>query len=116
MIKRKYYLACDLKDENELIEKYKQYHQPGNVPVAIVKSIKDAGVENMEIFLTGNRLFMVMTVNESFDLKAKAEMDAENPEVQKWEKLMDQYQQYLPWAGDGEKWVLMEGIFDLWDH
>lgn len=116
MSNRKYYLACDLKEDSQAIAKYKEYHKPGNVPIAIVKSIRDAGVENMEIYLTGNRLFMVMTVNETFDLEVKAEMDADNPEVQKWEKLMDHYQQYLPWASEGEKWVKMEAIFDLKSH
>ena len=40
-------------------------------------------------------------------------MDAANPKVQKWEKLMWNYQQALPWAKDGEKWMELEQVFKL---
>ena len=40
-------------------------------------------------------------------------MDRNNERVQEWEKLMWQYQQVLPTATPGEKWMLMEKIFDL---
>ena len=110
---RKYCLACDLKDDPTLIEKYREYHAEGNAWPEITKSIVDGGITAMEIFLTGNRLFMIMEVNESFDPERKARMDAENPKVQEWEALMDQFQQRLPWAPDGVKWVMTEKIFQL---
>ncbi|MCL4149824.1 UNVERIFIED_CONTAM: hypothetical protein GTU68_050750 [Idotea baltica] len=106
-------LALDLKDDPQLIEEYKQYHAPGNAWPEIPKSIKEAGITNMEIYLTGNRLFMIMEVDETFDPNKKAEMDAENPKVQEWEKLMWKFQQPLSWAKEGEKWIPMEQIFDL---
>lgn len=67
----------------------------------------------MQIYLTGNRMFMIMEVDETFDQAKKAEMDANNPKVQEWEQLMWKYQQSLPWAKEGEKWLLMERIFQL---
>jgi len=113
MSTQKYHLACDLKNDPALIEKYKEYHAPGNAWPEITKSIKDAGIVDMQIFLTGNRLFMIMEVDDSFDPEKKAAMDAGNPKVQEWEKLMDTFQQYIPWAENGEKWVMMEQIFKL---
>jgi len=110
---QKYYLACDLKDDPALIEKYKEYHAPGNAWPEITKSIKDAGIVDMQIYLTGNRLFMVMEVDDTFDPEKKAEMDAGNPKVQEWETLMDTFQQRIPWAKDGEKWIMMDQIFQL---
>lgn len=106
-------LALDLKDDPQLIEEYKQYHAEGNIWPEITQSIKDAGVMSMEIYLTGNRLFMIMEVDDSFDPMKKAEMDAENPKVQEWEKLMWKFQLPLPWAKSGEKWIAMEQIFDM---
>ena len=106
-------LGCDLKNNPELIERYKHYHAPGNAWPEITESIRNAGIENMEIYLTGNRLFMIMEVNEQFDPGLKAKMDAENPRVQEWESLMMQFQQLLPWAKEGEKWLEMEKIFEL---
>jgi L-rhamnose mutarotase len=106
-------LAIDLKDDPQLIEEYERWHQPENGWPEIQHSIVSAGIINMEIFRTGNRLFMIMETNENFDLKRKAEMDAANPKVQEWEALMWKFQQSLPWAADGEKWVAMNKIFEL---
>lgn len=105
--------SCDLKDNPLLIAAYKAHHQPGNVWPEITDSIKDSGILNMQIYLTGNRLFMIMDVDVTFDPITKAEKDAANPKVQEWEELMWTFQQALPWAKAGEKWVKMESIFDL---
>ena len=106
-----YYLFCDLKDDEELIAEYKAYHQ--NVWPEIIKSIKDSGIVNMEIYNKGNRLFMVMEVNDTFSFDKKAEMDTGNPKVQEWETMMWNYQQKVPFAKEGEKWLLLEEIFKL---
>ncbi len=108
---KKYYLFCDLKDDADLIAEYKAYHK--KVWPEIIKSIKDSGIENMEIYNKGNRLFMVMEVNDSFSFDRKAEMDANNSKVQEWETLMWTYQQALPMAKEGEKWLLLDQIFKL---
>ncbi|WP_236960379.1 L-rhamnose mutarotase [Joostella atrarenae] len=106
-------MACDLKQDQQLIEKYKEYHAAGNAWPEITKSIKEAGILDMEIYLTGNRLFMVMEVNETFDFDTKAYMDANNKKVQEWESLMQNFQQELPWAPKGIKWLPTEQIFKL---
>jgi len=54
-----------------------------------------------------------MEVNESFDFDRKAKIDAENPKVIEWEELMWKYQQPLKEAKTGEKWLLMDKIFQL---
>ncbi len=110
---RRVCLALDLKDDPELIARYRQWHAPGGPPPEIMKSIRDAGIEEMQIFLTGNRLFMVMDVSERFSAAAKAAADAASPAVQAWERRMEEFQQYLPWAKPGEKWVEMTRIFAL---
>ncbi len=107
----RYCLALDLKDDPALIAEYERYHRA--VWPEILDSIKAAGIADMEIYRTGNRLFMVMEVEEGFSFEAKAGADAANPRVQEWEALMWRYQQALPWAQPGEKWVLMERIFKL---
>lgn len=108
---KKYYLGLDLKDDEQLIKKYKEYHRA--VWPEVIESIKSAGIEELEIYNVGNRLIMVMTVNDTFSFEKKAAMDAANSKVQAWEELMWQYQQALPMAKKGEKWMLMEQIFQL---
>ncbi|MEQ8238582.1 MAG: L-rhamnose mutarotase [Cyclobacteriaceae bacterium] len=103
--------GLDLKDDPDLIKQYEDYHQ--KVWPEVLKSITDSGVLNMEIYRTGNRLFMIMEINESFDEVKKQEAVANNPKVQEWESLMDIFQQRLPWANENQKWVPMKEIFNL---
>ena len=77
----KLYFCLDLKDDPELIARYRQWHAPGAVPAAINASIRDAGIEALEIFLAGNRLFMVLTPGPAFDPEVKAHADAANPDA-----------------------------------
>jgi len=107
----RYCFALDLKDDQKLISAYIAHHQ--TVWPEIKDSIKEAGILNLEIYLSGNRLFMIMEVNADFSFEEKNKADQANAKVQEWEKLMWNFQQALPWAKTGEKWVMMEQIFEL---
>jgi L-rhamnose mutarotase len=108
---KRYCLALDLKDDEVLIKEYEAYHQ--KVWPGILQSIKEAGIEQMEIYRVNNRLFMIMETNDRFNFEKKGEADAANKMVQEWEALMWKYQQAIPGSKPGEKWVMMEKIFDL---
>jgi L-rhamnose mutarotase len=108
---KRYCLALDLKADPKLIQEYEQYHK--NVWQEIIKSIKGSGIEVLDIYRTGNRMFMIIEANDDFSFEKKAVMDNSNPKVQEWEELMWKFQQALPWAKEGEKWILMEKIFEL---
>lgn len=108
---KRYCLALDLKDDPTLIDEYEKYHQ--QVWPEIIESIKNSGILNMEIYRAGNRLFMIMETEDDFSLEHKALIDQYNPRVQEWENLMWRYQQALPYARQGEKWMLMTKIFQL---
>jgi L-rhamnose mutarotase len=107
----RYCFALDLKNDPELIIAYETYHQA--VWPEIILSIKEAGIEDLQIYRVQNRLFMIMEVNDAFSFEKKNAADAANPVVQKWEELMWTYQQGLPAAKPGEKWMLMNKIFQL---
>lgn len=108
---KRYTLALDLVNDAQLIQEYEYYHK--NLRPEIRDSIVKAGVLNMEIFRFENRLFMIMDVDDNFTFERKSQMDLANPNVQKWEQLMWKYQQAIPGAKEGEKWVLMDKIFQL---
>ncbi len=107
----RYCFALDLKDNPSLIAEYEAYHR--KVWPEILRSIRDAGIDQLDIYRTGNRLFMIMEASGKFSLESKAKSDEANPKVQEWETLMWKYQQALPNAKPGEKWVLMKKIFEL---
>src|ERR1700732_247941 len=91
---RRFCLTLDLKDDPILIAEYKSYHQ--RIWPEITQSIRDSGIEDMEIYLLGTRMFMIMEVNERFSFEAKAQADGKNPKVQEWENLMWRFQPSPP--------------------
>jgi L-rhamnose mutarotase len=109
---KRYCLALDLVDDATFIAAYENWHKAENFWPEIKKSIADAGIAQMEIYRTGNRLFMIMEAEETFSFEKKSAMDAVNLKAMEWEALMWKYQLSLPWAKPGQKWVLMEEIFN----
>jgi L-rhamnose mutarotase len=108
---RRFCLTLDLKDDPELIAEYKRHHE--KIWPEITESIKDAGIVDMEIYLRGTRMFMIMEVNEEFSFEEKSRADQLNPKVQEWEQLMWKFQKSLSQAQPGEKWLLLDRIFKL---
>ena len=104
-------LTLDLKDDPQAIAEYDKYHR--NVWPEITKSLGDAGIESMQIYRVANRLFMIIEVNDSFSFSRKAALDLANAKVQAWETLMSQFQQPLAFSRPGEKWMLMEKVFQF---
>jgi L-rhamnose mutarotase len=108
---RRYCFALDLKNDPTLIAEYKKHHE--KIWPEITQSLENSGIEDLEIYLLGPRMFMTMEVNESFSFENKAKADQQNPRVQAWEQLMWKFQQALPEAKPGEKWLRMERIYKL---
>jgi L-rhamnose mutarotase len=109
--------AVDLRDDPEVIAQYKRWHAPGGPPAGVTRSLREAGIAVLEIYLIGNRLFMIMDVEPHYCAEAKARADATNPDVQAWNVLMNTLQQSLPYAREGGpstgKWRPMECIYTL---
>lgn len=107
----RYCLALDLKADETLIREYEAYHL--QVWPEILDSITGSGITQMEIYRISNRLFMIMETTETFSFEAKAAADSASEKVQEWENLMWKYQQAIPGGKPGEKWRLIDKIFDL---
>jgi L-rhamnose mutarotase len=107
--------ALDLKDDPVVIESYKHWHRPGGPPVEVTRALRKAGIAALDIYLVGNRLFMVMD-SDPTSMGAKTADDGDDPHVRAWEALMGELQQELPFKGkDGGagKWQRMEHIYSL---
>jgi L-rhamnose mutarotase len=105
------YFALDLKDDPALIAEYERWHRPEQVWPEVITALSAAGVTELEIFRCGNRLVMVMDAPPSF-----AAADPGAPAIGRaaqWEELMWRFQQSLPFAEPGHKWVPMHRIFSL---
>lgn len=108
--------AVDLEDSAEVIERYKALHRPGGPPSAVTQSLRAAGIFSLQIYLIGNRLFMIMEVEPHYDANRKSQADAHIPEVQAWNAMMETMQRALPFAESEVstgKWRRMQRIYDL---
>ncbi|MCK0156312.1 L-rhamnose mutarotase [Cellulophaga sp. F20128] len=108
---KRHCLALDLVDDEKLIQAYEEYHK--EVWPDIITSIKESGILDMQIYRVGNRMFMIMDADDDFSFEKKAKIDAKYPANVEWEELMWKYQQALPIAKPGEKWMLMKKVFQL---
>ena len=108
-----YCFALDLHDDPDLIAEYRRYHEQEIIWPEVVDRIRNDGVISEEIYLTGNRLFMILRTSDEFCLQTKRVADGRSLRMQAWEELMWKYQKPLPHASPGEKWILMEKIFEV---
>jgi L-rhamnose mutarotase len=105
--------TLELHNDNTLIEAYKKAHSKGQVWPEITQGMKDVGILDMEIYISGTRLFMIMDTVLEFDHeKAMAEL-ARKPRQSEWEAHMAQFQDTSADATADEKWQLMERIYKM---
>ena len=108
----RYALALDLVDDAQRIAAYEKAH--ARIWPEVRDHLRAQGVLGMEIYRLGTRLFMVMEVDPAvYSALAMAAAALDSPAIQRWEALMWNYQAPTPWTPVGEKWVLMQRIFDL---
>ncbi len=108
---KRYCLTLDLKNDPELIKEYERYHR--DIWPEIRESIYESGITHMQIFRYQTRMFMIMETTDEFSFEKKAMEDNSNSKVQEWENLMWKFQQPILGAKKGEKWMLMDKIFEL---
>ena len=113
---RQFCLTLDLRDDEDLLREYEQYHQPGHTWPEVIDSIRRSGILDMQIYRAGTQLVMVMTVTGSFSFEEKNLMDRQNPKVVQWERLMTRFQLAAADSSAGAKWKKMQSIFDLSHH
>ena len=113
MNNKRYCKALTLKNDQKLIEAYKKVHAPGAVWPEITQGMKDVGIIDMEIYILGNQLFMIMDTVPDFDHdKAMAKLGT-MPRQSEWEAYVSQFQNTSEDASADEKWQLMEQIYKL---
>ena len=113
---RQYCLTLDLREDEELIHEYEEYHTQGRVWPEVVDSIRESGILDMQIYRSGTQLIMVLNVTDSFSFEEKAQRDGRNPKVVEWEHLMAKFQRASTDASAEGKWRKMHTIFDLKQH
>ncbi|MCX6243480.1 MAG: L-rhamnose mutarotase [Bacteroidetes bacterium] len=106
-------LTLDLKADDKLIEEYRFWHSPENIWKEIPEGIRKAGILDMEIYLLGTRLFMIVETTPEFDWEKDMKRLSEFPRQKEWEDFVSRFQASVPGQASSEKWKLMERIFKL---
>ena len=110
---KRYCKTLSLKNNPKLIEEYKKVHAIGTVWPEIKQGMKEVGIIDMEIYISGNQLFMIMdTVPDFNHEKAMSEL-AKKPRQAEWEAYVSKFQETSADASAKKKWQLMERIFEL---
>lgn len=110
---KRYCKALKLEDNSRLIEEYKKVHAPGAAWPEITQGMKEVGIIDMEIYILGSQLFMIMDTVPDFDHKKAMKELAQKPRQAEWEAYVSQFQKTSAGANADEKWQLMERIFKL---
>ena len=101
---------ADLINDPEIIARYEEYHR--NAWPEIREKQKAIGIERMEIFRSGNHLFMYITAPDDFDFDMDFIGFKPTPRNQEWQDIMSTMLQKVPEARDGELWSRVSTIFD----
>lgn len=112
---KRYCQTLDLKDNPELIAEYCRRHSDGEAWSEVLDGIRSVGILEMEIYLVGTRLFMIVETPLDFDWDSAMARLATLPRQQEWEDYMSEFQQAAPGSSSNEKWRMMERIFHLYE-
>jgi len=112
---KRYCQTLDLKDDPELIRRYRECHSPGGCWPEILAGIRQVGILEMEIYIHGNRLFMIVETPEDFDWDTAMARLATLPRQAEWEAFTALFQQCAEGATSDQKWQMMERMFYLYD-
>ena len=110
---KRYCKTLELEDDPQLIQEYRRVHLPGNTWPEITRGMIDVGILDMEIYIMGTRLFMIMDTIPEFDHERDMAELAAKPRQSEWEAFVSKFQKTSTGASAGEKWQLMERIYKL---
>lgn len=111
---KRYCQTMDLRDNAELIRKYKEAHDRDHFWDEIKQGIRSVGILEMEIYILGTRLFMIVETPLDFDWDSAMVRLATLPRQEEWEAYVAQFQQCNENATSDEKWRMMERMFYLY--
>jgi L-rhamnose mutarotase len=110
---KRYCKTLELKNDPKLIEEYRKMHAPGAGWPEILRGMREVGIIDMEIYLSGCMLFMIMDTVPDFDHDSAMSRLAALPRQAEWEAAMSRFQRTTAGASADEKWKLMDRIFKM---
>ena len=114
-VTKRYCQTMDLKDDPELIKKYMKFHSEAEAWPEIRAGIRSVGILEMDIYIVGYRLFMIIETPLDFDWETAMDKLSTLPRQEEWEEYVSKFQECIPGSSSAKKWKLMERMFYLYD-
>ena len=111
---KRYCETLDLRDNPELIAEYRRRHSQEHIWKEIPEGIRQVGILEMEIYLLGTRLFMIVETPLDFDWDTAMARLGTLPRQAEWEDYMAEFQLVKAGMSSAEKWQMMDRIFHLY--
>lgn len=105
--------TMELRNDDELIHAYKKAHAQGAAWPEVTLGMKEVGILDMEIYLLGTTLFMIMDTVPDFNHALAMETLAQKPRQSEWEQYMSRFQHSAGGHNANEKWQMMERIYKM---
>lgn len=113
---KRYVQTMDLKsNDSELINKYREAHDKEHFWKEIGRGIKEVGILEMELYILGSRLVMIVDTPIDFDWDTAMQRLATLPHQAEWEAHVAQFQECDTKATSDEKWQMMERMFHIYE-
>ena len=111
---KRYCQTLDLREAPELIAEYRRLHSEQYAWKEILNGIRQVGILEMEIYILGTRLFMIVDVPTDFCWDEAMARLSSLPRQAEWEDVVARFQMAAPGSASSEKWKLMERMFYLY--
>jgi L-rhamnose mutarotase len=111
---KRYCQTLDLRDNPELIAAYRRVHSREEHWAEIRDGIREVGILEMEIYILGTRLFMIVETPLDFEWDSAFSRLATLPRQAEWEDYVASFQNAEAGASSDEKWRMMERMFYLY--
>ena len=112
---KRYCQTLSLKNNPILIEEYRKIHSEEKAWPEIRAGIRAVGILEMEIYILGSQLFMIIETRLDFDWKIAMDKLSNLPRQAEWEKYVSKFQDCPYLSSSAEKWKLMERMFYLYE-
>ena len=112
---KRYVQTLELRSNEEARREYIKWHSKEYSWKEIRDGIREVGILDMEIYILGNMLVMIVDTPLDFDWDTAMARLATLPRQAEWEAFVSQFQGCSADATSDEKWQMMERMFYLYE-
>ena len=112
---KRFVQILELRDDPDMIAQYRKWHSQEYQWKEIRDGIREVGIMEMEIYILGTKLVMIVDAPVDFDWDEAMARLATLPRQAEWEAFVAKFQGCSAEARSDEKWQMLERMFYLYD-